>query len=196
MKIVLTDSMLPARLWCEEPISDEALGRICAQSEALHIEREPGGELLIRRLGGALSSMAGGKVLCQLGDWNEVDGRGEVYLNAGFLLGDGSMRGPRLAWVSKARLNPAPGEGDCFPSVCPEFVIELMSLSYKLPELQEKMRAWIANGVQLGWLIDPIRKAVEIYRPHQHPEVRENPGTVEGEGPVAGFVLELGRIWG
>jgi Uma2 family endonuclease len=196
MNIVLQDLMLPLKLWPEEPISDEALGRICEQSEALHIEREPGGELLIRRLGGARSSSVGVKVLCQLGDWNEVEARGEVYLNAGFLLADGSMRGPRLAWVSKAKLNPLPGEGDCFPSVCPEFVIELMSLSYRLPELQEKMLMWIANGAELGWLIDGERKVVEIYRPGREPEVLEGGSAVEGEGPVAGFVLELGRIWG
>jgi Uma2 family endonuclease len=26
------------------------------------------------------------------------------------------------------------------------------------------MEEWIANGAQLGWLIDPERRAVEVYR--------------------------------
>lgn len=57
------------------------------------------------------------------------------------------------------------------------------------------MSAWIANGIQLAWLVDPLRKAVEIYRPGQQPEVQEGHSAVYGEGPVAGFVLEFARIW-
>jgi Uma2 family endonuclease len=78
---------------------------------------------------------------------------------------------------------------------CPEFVIELRSPSDRLEPLQEKMRDWVANGCELAWLIDPARKAVEIYRPGRETEVLEGGSAVEGEGPVAGFVLELGRIW-
>lgn len=80
--------------------------------------------------------------------------------------------------------------------MCPEFVIELRSPSDRLATLQEKMQAWIANGAELAWLIDPQRKAVEIYRPGRAPEVQEGYTAVYGEGPVGGFVLELARIWG
>ena len=55
---------------------------------------------------------------------------------------------------------------------------------------------WLSNGAELAWLIDPMRRAVEIYRPSQQPEVQEGRSTVYGEGPVDGFVLELARIWG
>ncbi len=37
---------------------------------------------------------------------------------------------------------------------------------------------------------------MEIYRPGREPEVLEGGSAVEGEGPVAGFVLELGKVWG
>jgi len=36
---------------------------------------------------------------------------------------------------------------------------------------------------------------VEIYRLGREAEVVEGGSVVEGAGPVAGFVLELGRIW-
>jgi Uma2 family endonuclease len=58
------------------------------------------------------------------------------------------------------------------------------------------MHEWLRNGVELGWMVDPSRKAVEIYRPGREPEVLEGGNAVEGEGPVAGFVLELGKVWG
>ena len=78
----------------------------------------------------------------------------------------------------------------------PEFVIELRSESDNLADLREKMNQWITNGVELAWLIDPSRKAVEIYRPGREVEVVEGGSVVEGEGPVAGFVLELRKVWG
>jgi Uma2 family endonuclease len=79
--------------------------------------------------------------------------------------------------------------------LCPDFVIELKSQSNRLPTLRDKMREYIENGAQLGWLIDPERRAVEIFRPGLEPEVREDIMSIEGEDPVAGFVLNLDLIW-
>ncbi len=55
------------------------------------------------------------------------------------------------------------------------------------------MRAWIANGVDLAWLVDPKREVVEVYRLGREVEVVTD--RVVGDGPVAGFVLELGKVW-
>jgi Uma2 family endonuclease len=57
------------------------------------------------------------------------------------------------------------------------------------------MEEYIANGVLLGWLIDPLERTVTIYRPGQEPEVLSNPTQVAGEGPVQDFVLHLERIF-
>jgi Uma2 family endonuclease len=56
------------------------------------------------------------------------------------------------------------------------------------------MREWTDNGTMLAWLIDPERRAVEIYRPMQAPEVPDNASSVQGAGTVAGFTLELQRV--
>ena len=57
------------------------------------------------------------------------------------------------------------------------------------------MREWIDNGAHLAWLIDPENRTVEIYRPNGSVEVLTNPGTLQGEGPVAGFILDLLPVW-
>ena len=44
-------------------------------------------------------------------------------------------------------------------------------------------------------MIDPFRKTVSIYCPGREPEVREGITEIAGEGPVAGFVLDLREIW-
>jgi len=57
------------------------------------------------------------------------------------------------------------------PYVCPDFVIELRSKSDSLRKTRAKMKDWIANGASLGWLIDPYRKRVFVYRPQADPVI-------------------------
>ena len=57
------------------------------------------------------------------------------------------------------------------------------------------MRQWIENGAALAWLIDADRRTVYIYRPAQEPQELVDIDHILGEGPVAGFRLELGDIW-
>lgn len=51
------------------------------------------------------------------------------------------------------------------------------------------------QGARLGWLIDPENKTIEIYRPGRQTEKRSGIEKLEGEGPVAGFVLDLPYVW-
>jgi Uma2 family endonuclease len=57
------------------------------------------------------------------------------------------------------------------------------------------MEQWMANGAQLGWLIDTDNKTVYVYRPNSQPEQLTGLARVDGEGPVAGFSLELKDIF-
>lgn len=58
-----------------------------------------------------------------------------------------------------------------------------------------RMQEYIDNGVQLGWLIEPAAKTVEIYRPGKQVEVLNDPQTLFGESVLPGFVLDLGEIF-
>jgi Uma2 family endonuclease len=57
------------------------------------------------------------------------------------------------------------------------------------------MDQWIANGVQLGWLIDPGTKTVSIYRSSEQPEILSHPTSLQGSGVMAGFELVMARVW-
>ena len=56
------------------------------------------------------------------------------------------------------------------------------------------MREYIANGLRLGWLIDPRDGTVEIYRPGRLVETLHKPATLSGEDVLPGFVLDLKGI--
>ena len=51
------------------------------------------------------------------------------------------------------------------------------------------------NGAKLGWLIDPQRQIVEVYRPNQAVKILQFPDTVSGENILPGFVLDLTEIF-
>jgi Uma2 family endonuclease len=131
-----------------------------------------------------------------LGNWADEDGRGECFdSSTGFEQPDTAVLSPDAAWASFGRIKAAEKDGHELP-MCPEFVIELRSKTDSLVPSREKMVRWIQYGAELGWLIDPSRKTVEIYRPGQAMEEQVGHSAVYGEGPVGGFVLELGKVWG
>lgn len=74
-------------------------------------------------------------------------------------------------------------------------MVELRSRTDSLKKLQEKMQEYMEQGAQLGWLIDPQTKRVEIYRSGQAVEVLENPSHLSGETVLPGFTLSLQRIF-
>ena len=74
-------------------------------------------------------------------------------------------------------------------------MIELVSESDDLADTQAKMREYIANGLRLGWLINPKSQQVEIYRPNQEIEVLQSPTSLSGEDVLLGFILDLQPIF-
>ena len=81
--------------------------------------------------------------------------------------------------------------------MCPEFVVEMRSARDKLADLEAKMEIWISNGAEVGWLMDPLEKAVTIYRSGGRRElVLAQPTSVQGAGPIAGVMDWCWRrIW-
>ena len=196
MNIALERLESPVRIVPSQPLSLEDFWQFSADNRDLRLEREPNGDLLVMTptFGGA--GFRNSLISLALGKWAEETGTGYALdSSTGFLLPDGSVRSPDAAWISSVRWTP-PSTDDDSPAPYPDFVIELRSKSDRLAPLQAKMCAWVANGVEVGWLVDPKRKVVEIYRPDREPEVLEGGSCVEGDGQVGGFVLELGRIWG
>jgi Uma2 family endonuclease len=198
MNFSVAELPLPARIRPRTPMTDEELFRFCGANEMLRVERDANGELILMSPSGLEGDAANAEITTDLKIWTRQDGRGQSFgSNGGFTLPDGSMLSPDGAWLSWERWNAlAPAERKRFGHVVPEFVIELRSESDSLAELHEKMKTWIANGVELAWLVDPKRKVVEIYRPGEQPEIHEQPTSVQGDGPVAGFELVMARVWG
>lgn len=105
-----------------------------------------------------------------------------------------ARRAPDAAWVFKDRIRGLDPGTFNWP-VAPNFVIELRSPTDRIRALREKMEECLAAGAQLGWLIDPETRTVEVYRPGREAQAVSGAPSVKGEGPVEGFVLDLAPVW-
>lgn len=112
------------------------------------------------------------------------------------MLPNGARRAADASWTLTSKVQaPDPAMLERYWHLCPDFVIEVRSVTDRWRNLREKMREWIDNGAQLAWLIDPDSRSVEVYRPGGRVEVLANPESARGVGPVEGFTLDLLPVW-
>ena len=182
----------PAVRW-----TDEELFRFCRQNDDLCIEQTARGEVIIMPPAGWESGGRNFNLYGPFFAWGEHAKGGRFSdSSGGFRLPNGAMRAPDLAWVAQARLDQLTSkQREEFLPLCPDFVVELRSRTDRLPKLKEKMAEYLANGAQLGWLIDPVQKQVFVYRPDTPVEHLKNPAALSGEPVLAGFTLDLARVW-
>ena len=185
--LMVDESYLPITLYVPS-LTDAGFRKFCEQYEEYQLEYTADGDLVIMALTDIQTSVRNAALTASLALWAHETKRGVVTdSSAGFVLPNQARRSADAAWMTRDRLRENP--------TCPQFVIELLSPVVRRKMVQEKMLEWIENGAELGWMIDPDHQTVSIYRPGRDVEVCKDILEIAGEGPVAGFVLDLREIW-
>jgi len=178
-------------------MTEEEFFDFCQQMDPLRVERDRDGEIII--MAPTYSETAGQNfdLAVEFGIWVRKDGRGRGFdSSSGFILANGATRSPDLSWILHEKWNALSESGRAgFAHICPDFIVELRSKSDNLKKLDAKMREYIDNGAQLGWLIDPIEKTAYIYRPGREVEALDDPAEISGEPLLPEFILTLAEIW-
>jgi Uma2 family endonuclease len=71
----------------------------------------------------------------------------------------------------------------------------LRSPTDDLADLAAKMQEYCANGLRLGWLIDPESRRVFVYDAEAEVQTLENPTEISGDPVLPGFALDLRRVF-
>jgi Uma2 family endonuclease len=177
-------------------LTDEQFEQICSANRDLRLERTKTGELIVMPPTGGETGNRNIKLSTRVEIWSSQANLGLAFdSSTGFKLPNGAIRSPDASWLRLERWQTlTPLQRQKFIPLCPDFAIELLSPTDELRETQAKMQEYLANGLRLGWLINPKSKQVEIYRPGQPVEIRQNPASLSGETVLPGFVLDLTEI--
>ncbi len=179
-------------------MSDDEFFEFCQANRQLDFERDKYGNIIIMSPNSSLNSRRHSILQNSLFQWNEDNqGKGVVFdASAGFTLPDTSVRSPDVAWVVKEKWNKLTNkEKSAFAPIVPEFIMEVMSPSDTLKDLQDKMGHWIENGVQLGWLIDPENEKAYIYTSEGITRIAESFDTqLDGAPMLPGFTFDLSLL--
>ena len=168
---------------------------LCADNDLYELEVNEAGELVVLPMVGFRGNRRETNCNVHLGLWQMENGGINVSQTSRFRLPGGAIRGPDAAWITQERYDAATDaeRETVFPGA-PDFVVEIRSRRDNLRPLQRKMQLWMEGGARLGWLIDPRRRRVYIYRQGQpEPQVLADPETLDGEDVLPGFSFPVRR---
>jgi len=179
-------------------LTDEEFYAFCQRNPSIRFEREPDGKLIIMPNTGGKTGKLNFRLYSLFFPWLESSQSGEMFdSSTAFRLADGSTRSPDASWVRFDRWNAlTEREQEQFPPLCPDFVVELMSVTDTLASAKAKMtNVWIANGCRLAWLIDPKAQTTHIFRANGEIQIINGFDKVlSGENVLEGFTLDLKRL--
>ncbi len=180
-------------------MSDEEFEKFSMRASPYQFEREPDGTIVMMEptfsYGGYLNSTLSG----ELYNWNRRMKHGYLFdSSTGFKLADGSIRSPDASFVLKEKWEAlTEKEKKSYSPLCPDFVIELMSPSNDLEEMQDKMQIYMSNGCRLAWLIDQENEKVFVYHSQFSFTVIEGFNKkISGEEVLPEFELDLSILRG
>ncbi|HEU4712625.1 MAG TPA: Uma2 family endonuclease [Pyrinomonadaceae bacterium] len=191
------DQLIPPHLIGLTHVTHAEFEEFCRDYPELRLELTSSGELIVMPPTGFGTGKRTLDLTTQFGNWVKKDGTGIGFgTDTGYTLPNGAIRGPDASWITREKWESLSAyERERFAHVCPDFVIELRSRTDSLPTLLNKMEEYMANGASLGWLIDPEKRRVYVYRSGEEVTVLEDPTVVSGEPLLPGFELEMKEIW-
>ncbi|MCE2501987.1 MAG: Uma2 family endonuclease [Dehalococcoidia bacterium] len=177
------------------PDFGERLVQLTRDNEPYDFQFSARGELIVMAPSGSESNLGETVINAVLTMW-QLNNTGRSFSQTSmFQLPSGAILMPDAAWITQERFdNRTEQERRAAINGAPDFVVEVRSLSDRLPPLLAKMAEWMDAGARLGWMLDPMERRVYIFRPGREIEILENPAVLYGEDVLPGFVFEVGRL--
>jgi len=186
-------------LWIPDrwPITEAQFRALAACNRDRRLECNAQGELIIMPPTGGETGARNIELAYQVQAWNRRTRLGIAFdSSTGFRLATGAIRSPDVSWMRADRWERLDAEARSgYVPACPDWLIELRSRTDRLELLQAKLQEYLAAGLQLGWLIDPIQQQVWIYQPDQAPIQLDRPLELSGDPVMPEFRLDLRAIW-
>ncbi len=104
-------------------------------------------------------------------------------------------RAPDVMFVSWDRLPGGRVPEQAYPSISPDFVIEVLSDGNTYGEMSRKRRDFFNAGCLLFWIVDPNDRTVTAYTDQQTYRVHQDDETIDAGSILPGFTVDLARLF-
>lgn len=123
--------------------------------------------------------------------------RGEVFSGeAGCRLTDdpASMVGIDVCYVSAETAAREPEETSLIDGP-PILAVEILSPSDKQEEIDAKLQEYLASGVQIVWIVNPVMETITVYRPDGKPQIFSGEDLIMESTHLPGFEVQTKSIF-
>lgn len=104
-----------------------------------------------------------------------------------------TVRGADVAFFDESRrldqLSPS------YPTSVPAVVVEVLSPSDRWTNTRVRVQQYLAHGVPLVWVVDPIRQTVTVFRPNELQQVLDETETLTGNGVLPDFSCKVAELF-
>ncbi len=100
-----------------------------------------------------------------------------------------------VAWISAEHVTRLNESTTRMIDGAPALAVEILSPSDKQEDVGNKIDDYLANGVQLVWIVDPHFRTVVVHRPGQKPELFNEDQHLAGSDVLPGLDLAVSAIF-
>jgi Uma2 family endonuclease len=154
-----------------------------------------GGEIIFMSPSGLESDEVAAAIVAQLSIWVRPRKLGRVTASSGgFRLpnADGDVRSPDASFILAERL---PHTTQDYAELVPDLMFEVKSKTDSLAKLRQKIQDFLALGTQVGVLVDPRTRTMEVYRLNEDKIVLGDGDVLVVPELLPGWELPVVEVW-
>ena len=154
-----------------------------------------GGEVIIMSPSGLESDEVAAAIIAQLSNWVRPRRLGRVTASsAGFVLPNASkdVRAPDASFIRAEQLRRTTRT---YAQLVPDLMFEVVSENDSLTQLRQKIQNFLELGTQVGVLVDPRTRTMEVYRPGQEKVILQDGDVLTVPELLPGWELAVAEVW-
>jgi Uma2 family endonuclease len=173
-------------------LTSKDLERLQGYDSDLHMELV-NGEIAVMSPSGYESDEVAFEFGAQLRNWVRPRKLGRVTgCGAGFILPSSDTRAPDVSFVQASRLRRSP---QSFAELAPDLMVEVKSPTDSLIKLREKIDEFLRSGTQIGILVHPEQRWVEVRRLGQEPLTLRDGDILTLPDLLPGWEVAIAELW-
>jgi Uma2 family endonuclease len=150
------------------------------------------GDIVVMSPSGYESEEVGTEFAALLRNWVRPRQLGRVVgSSAGFRLPNTNLRAPDVSFIRADRLKRSTED---YAELVPDLVVEVKSKTDSLDKLRQKIQEFISLGAQIGILIDPKTRTLEVYRSGEKTVLRDG-DVLTLPDLFLGWEVAIAEIW-